>query len=592
MTTDQIKNCPQCGGILPASTDQCPGCRLKNLVNDPTVVSPAETGDTRIPAKLISSACGPERIGPYEIVRKLGEGGMGAVYEARQPALDRCVALKVMSNRLSADPSFRQRFEREAKAAASITHPNLVHVYDFGEADGHRFIAMELVGGGSVGSRLKELGVLPPAEAIATVAAAAEALQAAREAGVIHRDIKPDNLLIDKQGRVRVADLGLARQVNVNSGVTLAGMVLGSPCYMAPEQAADASSADHRADIYSLGITLYTLLTGKRPFTGSTALEVIDAHLHDPVPKLVDSGISLPPPIDETIAGMTAKEPAHRLPDYPTLLAALAKCRESLLPAEAGSPARLPESSATNATGSQTLHQSQSHRRSPTTRSNRDLIATSLACGVLLAVTYFGLEYAKRSRPAPPESVAPATKAVRIPDPIAAPEPSGTTLTNLPRDHQSIFERYQSVDVNRRWLPYRAGRPPRMPTMDGGFEENQKKTDEYAAENPKDIMGIVGHYRAALFAEPIPANRKILEAKMNVWVERETAAFEVKFLEFEARMIPLAAAGKYREAYEVWADFPPDYPFPRFLGIVWAAIATHIPEAELRKLLANQDQDQ
>lgn len=563
----QIKNCPKCGGILPASAEACPACAIRQAESDDTRISTfADSGSTVLPLNLLANAGVPGEIGQYQIIRKLGEGGMGAVYEALQPTLDRRVALKVMSTRFSTDSSFQQRFEREAKAAASVTHPNLVHVYDFGESNGLRFIAMELIEGGSVGHRLRDSGRMNPLEAIDTVTAAARALQAAKEGGVIHRDIKPDNLLIDKKGNIRVADLGLARQLDADSNVTNIGTMLGSPYYMAPEQAQDASSADHRADIYSLGITLFSLLTGKKPFAGSSVREIINAHAYDEIPKLEESGLTLPALVDSTIAKMTAKQPDERYPDYPSLLADLLKCRAHLDPRTAAARS--------------------------TSSKNNDLIITSVACAILLAVTYFGLQQAKRNR-APARQTIPPVRSVAMPPVPEATKPAeakaASGLEALPRDNQSIFEKYQAINFNGQWLPFNPGRPPRRPTMDGTFEENLKLADDFAAANPESYGKVVAHYLAALRAEPIASNREIIEAKLNIWVEKETAAFEALFIKHEARMLEFAKAGKYRAAYESWADFPSDYPFPRFMGLIWAAISKHIPEEELRKILDEND---
>jgi len=567
MSDAETKICPQCGGTLPANSAGCPQCVGAAMMDDPTILSPDTKGDdTRIPTKLIMSAAIPDEIGPYEILGKLGEGGMGAVYEARQPALDRKVALKVMSTKLDHDPTFQQRFEREAKAAAAITHPNLVHVYDYGEADGCRYIAMEMIEGGSVGKRLKKSGKFPPLEAIDVVCSAASALQAAAEIGVIHRDIKPDNLLIDKKGRVRVADLGLAKQVDVESNVTMVGTVLGSPYYMAPEQAEDIVNTDHRADIYSLGITFYHLLTGERPFTGKSAMKIIEAHSSVAMPTLADSSVFLPPVIEDTIQRMTAKKPADRFPDYNSLLQALAVCRESLQPS--GSR-RFDTTTSFTTTGNE---------------QQRDLLFTSMVCVAVLMVALAVRTYVKRSRQ--------ATMTPNVPvAPAQPPEPVKTNaLDNLPRDHQSVFELYQSKNFRWEWLPFSAGRPPRPPSMNGKFEENLKKADDFAKENPDQIAEIVMHYRMALQAEFGSANRAVIEEKLNFWLEKETEAFANLFRDYDARMKKLAAEKRYREAYEVWSDFPPDYPFPRFTSLIWGAITENIPESKLEDILKERGQ--
>lgn len=571
MSASETKSCPQCG--LPYSSEECPQCARPSGVDDPTILSPdSSSGSSRIATELIMSAALPDTIGPYEILGKLGEGGMGAVYEARQPALDRKVALKVMATRLDHDPTFHQRFETEAKAAAAIAHPNLVHVYDYGEADGCRYIAMEMVEGGSVGQRLKESGKFPPLESIDIVHAAASALQAAGEVGVIHRDIKPDNLLFDKKNRVRVADLGLAKRLDVESNVTRVGTMMGSPYYMAPEQAEDIIHADHRADIYSLGITFFHLITGQRPFTGKTAMKIIESHANDAMPTLADSGVSLPPIIEETIQCMTAKKPTDRFPDYDSLLAALIACRESLQPG--GRP--LSESTKFNSSG---------FAPTPPQNPQRDLVFTIAVCVAVLVSALALRKFVKRSQLAQQPQVeqhttsAPATAA-----------PQSNNVANLPRDHQSIAAAYQPKDFRWNWLPFPSGGPPHPPRMEGTFAENLKKADDFAAENPDKIAQVVMHYRMAHQAEFNSANRAVLQQKLNEWLAKETEAFEKLFRDYDARMRKLAAQKKYREAYEVWADFPNDYPFPRFLRLIWGAITANIPEAELEAILRERNQ--
>src|SRR6185436_1265830 len=202
-----------------------------------------------------------------EILELLGEGGMGAVYRARQRKLERAVALKILSPELAADPAFADRFLREAQALARLQHPNIVSLYDFGEAGGYYFLVMEYADG----LNLREIllrGDLKPREALAIVPQICEGLQYAHDAGVIHRDIKPENVLVDRSGKVKITDFGLAKildQGGPSVTITGTGQVMGTPQYIAPEQLADSRNVDHRADIYSLGVVFYELLTGNLP---------------------------------------------------------------------------------------------------------------------------------------------------------------------------------------------------------------------------------------------------------------------------------------------------------------------------------------
>jgi serine/threonine protein kinase len=202
-----------------------------------------------------------------EILECLGRGGMGVVYKARQPKLNRLVALKILAPERGADPKFAERFLREAQALARLNHPNIVTVHDFGEADGLYYLLMEYVNGLTLRQLLRTRR-MAPAEALKIVPKVCEALQFAHEHGIVHRDIKPENVLLDKQGRVKIADFGIAKLVGADGtepALTEAQAIIGTPLYMAPEQVEKPQSVDHRADIYSLGVIFYETLTGELP---------------------------------------------------------------------------------------------------------------------------------------------------------------------------------------------------------------------------------------------------------------------------------------------------------------------------------------
>jgi serine/threonine-protein kinase len=221
----------------------------------------------------------------YEIVAELGRGGMGVVYRARHLALKREVALKVILAGGHAGEREGARFRTEAEAAAQLSHPNIVQVHEVGEAGGVLFCAQELVGGGSLARRLAGTPQ-PPRQVAALVETLARAVHAAHQRGVIHRDLKPDNVLLAEDGAPKVADFGLARRLGGQSGLTQTGQVMGTPSYMAPEQASGrAGEAGPAADVYALGAILYEGLTGRPPFKGPTALDTLSQVLHrEPVP--------------------------------------------------------------------------------------------------------------------------------------------------------------------------------------------------------------------------------------------------------------------------------------------------------------------
>ncbi|HSC29668.1 MAG TPA: serine/threonine-protein kinase, partial [Vicinamibacterales bacterium] len=214
-----------------------------------------------------------DRVAHYRIVREIGRGGMGVVYEAVDERLQRAVALKTVLP--AADPHMRERFLREARAAAAVSHPHICQLFEIGEHQGNPFLAMELLEGQSLASRL-EAGALPPAEAIALALSMLSALEALHQRGIIHRDLKPSNVFITPHG-VKLLDFGLARPVTLDAdttSVTMPGLVLGTPRYMAPEQAR-GQEIDARADIFSAGALLFELLSGRPAFTGDTAIDAM-----------------------------------------------------------------------------------------------------------------------------------------------------------------------------------------------------------------------------------------------------------------------------------------------------------------------------
>src|SRR5918998_3043917 len=209
--------------------------------------------------------------GRYRILRKLGSGGMANVYLAEDEDLGRQVAIKILNDRHAADDQFVERFRREAKNAAGLSHPNIVQIYDRGEAEGTYYIAMEYLGGRTLKEAVADRQPLPIREAIDYARQILAALRFAHRNGIVHRDIKPHNVLVDSEGRVKVTDFGIARAGGTQ--MTEAGSIIGTAQYLSPEQAR-GSPVDQRSDIYSLGVVLYELLTGKLPYTGETPLEI------------------------------------------------------------------------------------------------------------------------------------------------------------------------------------------------------------------------------------------------------------------------------------------------------------------------------
>jgi predicted Ser/Thr protein kinase len=246
----------------------------------------------------------------------LGRGGMGVVFRARQVALDRPVAVKVVSPSLAHDAEFRRRFEQEARIAASLDHPNVVPVYGAGEDRGHLYIVMRLVEGTDLAGMIAARGRLDPALAVRVVEQIASALDAAHAAGLVHRDIKPANVLVTGDAdatRAYLTDFGLTKQAAATAGMTRTGQWLGTLDYAAPEQIA-GQRVDARTDVYALGCVLFAALSGEVPFPRDSEPAKLYAHLHDPPPALSEVAPGLPPGLDDVVARALAKEPGDRFP--------------------------------------------------------------------------------------------------------------------------------------------------------------------------------------------------------------------------------------------------------------------------------------
>ena len=299
---DTMQVCPTCGRPLPPNAPKglCPECLLKAGLQTEAQPAPGDAARPKPPAFVPPRADELARHFPQlEILALIGQGGMGAVYKARQPSLDRLIALKLLPPGVAGDAGFAERFAREARALARLSHPNIVAVYDFGQAAGMPFFLMEYVDGPNL-RELERGGKLSPREALQIVPQICEALQFAHDEGVVHRDIKPENILLDKKGRVKIADFGIAKllgQPLPDTALTGARDVVGTLHYMAPEQMEKPLTVDHRADIFSLGVVFYELLTGELPigkFAPPSQRAEVDVRL------------------DEVVIRALQKEPARR----------------------------------------------------------------------------------------------------------------------------------------------------------------------------------------------------------------------------------------------------------------------------------------
>ena len=248
-------------------------------------------------------------LGQFRIVDRIGSGGMATVYQAYQPNLDRYVAIKVLPAVNARDPIFVKRFEQEARSVAKLAHPNIVQIHDFGEQDQITYIVMEYVDGGTLKDRLKKPLSVP--EAVDFIIQAAEGLECAHRNGIIHRDVKPANMLLRKDGHLLLSDFGIAKILEGTTHLTRVGTGIGTPQYMSPEQGM-GRNVDGRSDIYSLGIVFFHCLTGRVPFTADNPLTITVKHINEPLPIAMLTNEDVPQSIIQVLLQMTAKKPEER----------------------------------------------------------------------------------------------------------------------------------------------------------------------------------------------------------------------------------------------------------------------------------------
>ncbi|GEM_PF-556596 len=351
--------CPGCGATFPVG-DLPPGKKFLCKRCKTVVVVPggSDAGSTPAPHELVRTVAVPSQtpsgkgddlsgrvVGGCRVDHLIGEGGMGAVYMAIQESLGRPVALKILSQSLSSNEEYITRFEREARAVAVLNHPNIVQVHDMGrDPEGFYFIVMEYVEGTTLSELVKTKGLLDEKFSLRAIRQACLGLHAAHEAGILHRDVKPENLMVSKEGRVKVADFGLAKETAGDSQLTGTGTALGTPAYMAPEQGM-GESPDRRSDIYSLGGTLFTLLTGHLPYEAKSPLSMMMKHATDPVPEVRKENAAVSEVTEALIGRAMAKEPGDRFQDLSEMkgavqqsLDALSASKSKPAPAKAGGP--------------------------------------------------------------------------------------------------------------------------------------------------------------------------------------------------------------------------------------------------------------
>jgi serine/threonine protein kinase len=309
--------CAQCGTLVAANSRYCAACGSQ--VTDPAggATAAASTSDADRQLGALRRAVAPD----YEVEKELGRGGMAVVYQAREIDLDRTVALKVLPPELAPMAGVAERFKREARLAASLDHPNVIPVYRVGQAGGVLYMAMKYIDGRPLDALIQESGALPLPVILYVLRSAAHALAFAHERGIVHRDIKGANILIDRDGRVVVSDFGIARAVE-SSTLTATGSMIGTPHFMSPEQCA-GKPVGPQSDQYSLGIVAYQMLTGSVPFDGDSIPEILQHHWFTPPPDSSLQRPETPAALTAAIARMLAKQPDARFATTAELAAAL-----------------------------------------------------------------------------------------------------------------------------------------------------------------------------------------------------------------------------------------------------------------------------
>ena len=454
------------------------------------------------------------RVGNYELISQIGRGAMGTVFKARQLSTDRLVAVKILHPRLAKDRQFIVRFRREAQAAAKLSHPNIVQGIEVGQSpDGYHYFVMEFVDGPSVQKLLKERGRLSEGEALKITSQVARALDHASEMGIVHRDIKPDNILLTKDGMAKLSDLGLAKEV-VDSSLTLVGVQLGTPLYMAPEQARGEASVDSRSDIYSLGATLYHMVTGQPPFQGETAAVVITKHLQAQVPSPREKAPYLSDGICHIIEKMLAKDQADRYQTPAELL------RDLELVAAGKDPVSVRIEAAKSSVRAAALR---GRRQQRAVKESTTLAWAGLSVGLcvlfLLVVITLVSNSGKSSRP-PTLAVAPPTT-----------QQAGET-ESAPPVHAEVVE------------------------LDGIPAQLLKSADEYRLDHPEDLAGQLERYNGIVQRFP-GRNEAIKASEIAKQIEQEQdreAAAELATLTEKAEA--LAREKKYGAAAAVFDTFP------------------------------------
>jgi len=546
----QRLNCPE---ELFGKTVKCPTCGTVNRV-------PRGQSDSKLPY---------ETLGDYRMERKIGQGAMGTVYEAVDGKLGRQVALKVLLPRLTESEAFLARFRREAQAAAKLNHPHIVTVYDVGEDQGKHFFSMEYVEGESLFDQLEREEKIPLADALDACVKVAEALRYAWAHGeMIHRDIKPDNMLMSRDGHLKLADLGLAKSAKEQTGLTTTGEGFGSPAYMAPEQAREAKDVDCRADIYSLGISLYHMATGRAPFRGNTMLTVVLAHEKKPLPDPRKFNADLPEALFDLLRKMCAKEPDDRYQNYDDLI-------EDLDAVARGQPIKHAALASGDSVDLEATRVEEEEgpppREEPETKRKEERKGGPEALeDTVVPDQPAGTE--TRRKPAK-EGGGP----VQVPSPKdAALEPAGAPPAKGPKMKVAIpiiaacltiavvllFVSSRNLPEEKESAPSETvtetRAEPEAEDEKGDLEDIFQHVKNYAKSSPDNYRGIIDRFEKVKERGAGTVYEFKAEDEAELWRKKWTIAALAEFASRQKKAIELSLAGKLEEARKVWEEFPED----------------------------------
>lgn len=414
----------------------------------------------------------PRTIGRYQIKHEIDHGGMSVVYLARDPRFDRDVAIKILPHTLQSQKNIRERFDREAKIIASLDHPAIVQVFDYGEDDGQPFLVMRFMPGGSL-SDLLEFGRLNLSDTARIAERIGSALDTAHKRGIIHRDLKPGNILFDANGDAFLTDFGIVKMFENEKDIKLTGsVVLGTPAYMSPEQAL-GKKIDHRADVYALGAVIYEMLTGAPPYKGPTSVTVAMKHVLDPVPHVKELRPELSEPLDAIVAKAMSKEANERHLSTGELASAFSNAVRALPRDEqnAGAPiaaSRRPVTSGASKSNTETTGKRESPSNNESDQPNRRLLITlGVLAGVMalagIAMVVIGSIIGNSGAPTQP-----ALSPVVLPPSMTIPPAAQITFTPLPVIGATATLPNTNASQPTLTPPPEATKPPRLFAQIGG----------------------------------------------------------------------------------------------------------------------------